>query len=98
MTQRGRIQTAKMRFLRVVKCFDILDRVHNEEIGGELDMYSLVDDLDTYRWKGHVKGMAMGTIPKAWNTCLQHGEAYEDQGKDGRTAFDDGRGKMFKAL
>lgn len=62
--QRGRSEVSEMTFLKRVKDCSTLDTICNEEIKGELEVNSILDDPEPYRnrWKEHVERLPIQRI------------------------------------
>ena len=62
MTSRtaSELQAAEMRVLRLIKGVNRRDRIRNAQIRAELNLVSLLDDIDRKkpRWDGHVNRMS----------------------------------------
>lgn len=61
-----KIQTAEMRFLRRVQGCTLLDKIRNEDIRAELNVYHLGERVAKYRrkWKDHIQRMEEYRLPK----------------------------------
>lgn len=70
------IQATEMKFLRSVKGCTRMDRLHNESIRNELEIFSIVDKLEEhkYQWKEHLDRMDNTRLPKKINTYKPHGK------------------------
>jgi hypothetical protein len=62
----NKIQTAEMRFLRKVKGGTRLNKIRNEDIRAELNVYSINERFTDYRnkWKDHINRMYDHRLPK----------------------------------
>lgn len=62
---KGKIQTAEMRFLRGVKGCTKRDHLRNEDIRGELGIYNINEKIEEYRenWRSHLNRMGNGRMP-----------------------------------
>ena len=58
-SDRSKIQTAEMRFLRKVKGCTRRDQIRNDVIREELNIYSVNEKVEEYKenWKAHLKRM-----------------------------------------
>lgn len=64
--QESKIQASEMKFLRQVKGCTRQDRIRNEEIRGELDIYNMNQRLKNYKqqWWEHIERMDDTRLPK----------------------------------
>lgn len=65
-----KIQSTEMRFLRKTKGCTRMDKIRNEEIRTELQIFSINDKIDNYRnnWLQHINRMDNSRLPKALYT------------------------------
>ena len=83
---KSRIQAVKMKFLRLVIGWSILDRFRNEEIREELEIYNLNEktDLDRRNWKDHLERMDDRRLPNAASRYKPAGRRSVDRSEDQR--------------
>ena len=65
-SDKRKIETAEMKFLRSVAGYTLLDKKHNEEIRTELKIYNVKDKINQIRtnWLQHVERMSQNRLPQ----------------------------------
>lgn len=65
-SDKRKIETAEMKFLRSVAGYTLLDKKHNEEIRTELKIYNVKDKINQIRtnWLQHVERMPQNRLPQ----------------------------------
>jgi hypothetical protein len=85
-----RLEAAQMKFLRHLLGVTKLDRERNQSVGKKLGVQNIVLEIKQYQreWLQHVERMDTDRIPKQALKYRPKGrEAWDAQGKDGRTGF-----------
>ena len=70
-SDRRKIETAEMKFLRSVAGYTLFDKKHNEDIRTELQIYNVKDRINDTRsnWLEHIERMPKNRLPQV---LLEH--------------------------